>query len=333
MLMRLAEITQLLSGADDAGLFSAADALTRQNFGDAVYLRGVIEFSNHCEKNCRYCGLRRANTRLARYRMDVDAILACVSLARDLSLGTVVVQSGDDFAYTREDIGRVVTGAKERADVAVTLSLGDRPEADFAYWRELGADRYLLKVETFDAALYARSRPGLALADRLARIEALQKAGYEVGSGIITDLPGMTSEILASDLLRLSELDLDMLAVGPFVPNPHTPYGREAPGSILTAFRAMAILRLLNPLANIPSTSALNALRDGAREQGLTVGANVVMPSLTPEDVSRDYAIYPGKNAFRADAAARVAAAREAVARVGRTPSTAIGSSKRRRHG
>lgn len=331
--MRPSEITQLLVGADDPGLFAAAEALTRQNFGNEVYLRGVIEFSNHCGKNCRYCGLRRANRGLPRYRMDVPDILACVTLARDLRLGTVVVQSGDDFTYTREDIGRIVTGARERADVAVTLSLGDRPEADFAFWRELGANRYLLKVETFDPALYARSRPGLALADRLARLDALKKAGYEVGSGIITDLPGMTPEILANDLVRLSELDLDMLAVGPFVPNPDTPYGQEAAGSILTAFRAMAILRLLNPLANIPSTSALNALRDGAREQGLTVGANVVMPSLTPETVSRDYAIYPGKNAFRADAASRVAAVRRAIERVGLTPSSAHGSSKRKRHG
>jgi biotin synthase len=331
--MRPSEITQLLAGADDPGLFSAADALTRQNFGNEVFLRGVIEFSNHCDKNCRYCGLRRGNRRLSRYRLDVADILSCVGLARDLRLGTVVVQSGDDFAYTREDIGRIVTGAGEIADVAVTLSLGDRPEADFAYWRDLGANRYLLKVETFDEALYARCRPGLVLADRLSRLNALKKAGYEVGSGIITDLPGMTPDILARDLIRLSELDLDMLAVGPFVPNPDTPYGDEAAGSILTAFRAMAILRLLNPLANIPSTSALNALRDGAREQGLTVGANVVMPSLTPETVSGDYAIYPGKNVFRADAAARVAAVRRAIERVGLVPSTARGSSKRKRHG
>jgi len=331
--MRHSEITLLLAGADDAGLFSAAKALTRENFGDEVYLRGIIEFSNYCEKNCRYCGLRRSNRNVHRYRMDVADILACVGLAKELALGTVVVQSGDDSAYSRDDIGRVITGAKAIADVAVTLSLGDRPQADIDYWRELGANRYLLKVETFDEALYARSRPGLTLADRLARVEALQKAGYEVGSGIITDLPGMTPEILASDLKQLSELDLDMIAVGPFVPNPDTPYGSEASGSILTAFRAMAILRLLNPLANIPSTSALNALRDGAREQGLTVGANVLMPSLTPETVSGDYAIYPGKNAFRADAASRVAAVREAIVRVGRVPSTSIGGSKRRKHG
>ena len=331
--MRLPEIAQLLAGADDPGLFSAADALTRETFGREIYLRGIIEFSNNCDKNCRYCGLRRANSRVHRYRMEVEDILSCLDLARELSLGTVVIQSGDDFSYSKEAIGQVITRAKECSDVAVTLSLGDRPEADFAYWRELGADRYLLKVETFDEALYARSRPGLNLADRLARVDFLRRAGFEVGSGIITDLPGMSLEILANDLLRLSELDLDMIAVGPFVPNPDTPYGRERPGGILTAFRAMAILRLLNPLANIPSTSALNALRDGAREQGLTVGANVLMPSLTPETVSADYAIYPGKNAFHADARARVEAIFEAIRRVGRIPSAAVGGSKRRHHG
>lgn len=330
--MRQAEIAQLLAGADDPGLFSAARALTRENFGNDVYLRGVVEFSNHCRNNCRYCGLRLANGNVHRYRLSVEDILACAGLARELTIGTIVIQSGDDFSYSAEDIGRVIVGAKTEADVAVTLSLGDRPEADLAHWRESGADRYLLKVETFDEALYAHCRPGLALADRLARLETLRRAGYEVGSGVITDLPGMTPEILAADLLRLADLDLDMIAVGPFVPHPDTPFGNQAPGSVLTAFRAMAILRLLAPLANIPSTSALNALRDGAREQGLTVGANVLMPSLTPETVSPDYAIYPGKNAFRADARVRVEAAREAVRRLGLVPSTAVGGSKRRHH-
>jgi biotin synthase len=330
--MRQAEIAQLLAGADDPGLFSAADALARENFGDAIYLRGVVEFSNHCRNNCRYCGLRTANTAVHRYRMPVADVIACAALARELSIGTIVIQSGDDFSYSREDIGKVIAGAKEQAAVAVTLSLGDRPEEDLLAWREYGADRYLLKIETFNEALYARSRPGLTLADRLGRIETLRRAGYEVGSGIITDLPGMTPAILAADLIRLADLDLDMIAVGPFVPHPDTPYGADPPGSILTAFRAMAVLRLLSPLANIPSTSALNALRDGAREQGLTCGANVLMPSLTPETVSPDYAIYPGKNAFRADARCRVEAAREAIRRVGKIPSTAVGGSKRRRH-
>jgi biotin synthase len=328
--MRLTEITALLGGVDDRGLFAAAEALTRENFGDEVYLRGIIEFSNNCNKNCCYCGLRKDNAALHRYRMTVPEILHCLDLARELALPTVVLQSGDDFTYAKEDIGQIVTDAKAKADVAVTLSLGDRPNADFDYWRELGADRYLLKVETFDEALYARSRPGLKLADRLARIDTLRRAGYEVGSGIITDLPGMTSEILASDLIHLSELDLDMIAAGPFVPNPDTPYGDQAGGSVLTALRVVAILRLLNPLANIPATSALNALRDGAREQGLTCGANVIMPSITPEEISGDYAIYPGKNAFRADAQSRLAAVKQAIRRVGRIPSTAIGGSKRR---
>lgn len=328
--MRHDEITALLGGADDRGLFAAADALTRENFGKDVYLRGIIEFSNYCNKNCRYCGLRRDNTTLHRYRLSVTDILHCLDLAEELSLPTVVLQSGDDFSYSKEDIGAIVTEAKARGGVAVTLSLGDRPHGDFEYWREVGADRYLLKIETFDEDLYARSRPGLTLADRLARIEVLRQAGYEVGSGIITDLPGMTPEMLANDLLRLSELNLDMIAAGPFVPNPDTPYGGEPGGSVLTALRAVAILRLLNPLANIPATSALNALRDGAREQGLTCGANVIMPSITPEEVSGDYAIYPGKNALRADAKSRLAAVKKAIRRVGRIPSEAVGGSKRR---
>jgi len=330
--MRLAEITALLAGADDPGLFTAAEALTRENFGDAVYIRGVVEFSNYCEKNCQYCGLRLANTRLHRYRLSVDDILRCLALARELSLGTVVIQSGDDFTYTRHDIARIITESKAASAMAVTLSLGDRPAEDFLSWREIGADRYLLKIETFDENLYAACRPGLRLSDRLARVEALRRAGYEVGSGIITDLPGMTPAILANDLLRLSELDLDMIAAGPFVPNPDTPFGDKPGGSILTALRAVAILRLLNPLANIPATSALNALRDGAREQGLKCGANVVMPSVTPEEVSGDYAIYPGKNAFRSDAKSRLEAVKQAIRRVGRIPSEAVGGSKRRQH-
>lgn len=330
--MRLAEITALLAGADDPGLFTAAEALTRQNFGEEVYIRGIIEFSNYCEKNCQYCGLRLANTKLHRYRMSVEDILHCLSLARELSLGTAVLQSGDDFTYTQADITRLITEAKTASSMAVTLSLGDRPTEDFQAWREAGADRYLIKIETFDETLYAACRPGLKLSDRLGRVATLRQLGYEVGSGIITDLPGMTLDILANDLMRLSELDLDMIAAGPFVPNPDTPFGEKPSGSVLTALRAVAILRLLNPLANIPATSALSALRDGAREQALRCGANVIMPSLTPEDVSADYAIYPGKNAFRADAKSRLEAVKQAIRRVGRIPSEAIGGSKRRQH-
>ena len=294
--MNVSDIRALLQGADDRWLFREADAIRRKVFKTDVYLRGVIEFSNWCVNSCLYCGLRRPHRGVQRYRMKPAEIVQTASLAPRLGVGTVVLQSGDDFHYRKDALGKVIHEIKEQSQVALTLSLGDRTEEELRYWRDAAADRYLLKIETFHTELFESMRPGLRIHDRLSRIELLRKLGYEVGSGIITDLPGMTVDILAEDIVRLARLDLDMIAAGPFVPHPDTPLAEARVGTVMHAFRTVALIRLTNPRANIPATSALSSVDESALWKALSYGANVLMPAITPEEVRGHYSIYPGKN-------------------------------------
>lgn len=323
------EIAALLSGADDAALFAEADRVRRRVFGREVYLRGVVEFANGCARHCLYCGLRAENAALPRYRLPEADILAAAGLARQSGMGTVVLQSGDDPSIPREFVGGLVREIKQRLGLAVTLSLGDRSREDFRHWRECGADRYLLKIETANPALHARLRPGERPENRLARLDELKKLGFEVGSGIIVGLPGADQAVLARDILALTRLDLEMLAAGPFVPHPATPLGGEPAGGVALSLRATAVLRLLNPRSNIPATSALDALDPAGRKRALGAGCNVVMPSLTPQAVRRDYAIYPGKNA--AEVAEGIARLFAAIGDLDLDPSDSPGFSPRGR--
>lgn len=331
--MNVNDIKALLQGADDDWLFRKADEIRRQVFGLDVYLRGVVEFSNCCINRCLYCGLRRHNCRLERYRMEPDDIVRATASAPELGIGTVVLQSGDDFHYTKDEIGSIIKQIKCENNVAVTLSIGDRIENELGFWRDCDADRYLLKIETFNAELYQKLRPGSRVNDRLQRIELLKKLGYEVGSGIITDLPGMTVDILVEDIARLARLNLDMIAAGPFVPHPDTPLAKERPGGILNALRTIALIRLTNPNANIPATSALSSLDQDARKRALLCGANVLMPSITPEDVRGHYTIYPGKNVTVLQTVDHIAQCKRMIKAAGFVPSGSQGFSPRRNHG
>jgi len=321
-----------LEGRDDEQLFSLAAMEKKRVFGNDVLLRAVIEFSNHCNKRCQYCGLRAPNTRVKRYRMPREAILDAVAYADDNHVGTVVLQSGDDLNYSTEAIGELVRDIHKRHDIAITLSLGDRDISEYAYWKECGADRCLIKLETTSPELYEQYRMGEPFEERLNRVEALREQGYEVGSGIIVGLPGMDIETTFNDILSLSALNLDMIAAGPFVPNPHTPLTSADAGSIALSHRVTALLRLLNPGANIPATSALTALDPASQKLALLRGCNVLMPSLTPGEHRTDYTIYPGKNTMNATAAASLETAKDIVRSLGLTPSPLKGFSKRKDH-
>ncbi len=338
--MQLATILEYLQGHDDEGLFAAAREARREFFDRDVYLRGIVEFSSFCCKKCLYCGLRAPNFQALRYRLTPERIVETACMAPELGLGSVVLQSGDDYSYSADTICAMVEEIKKRCDVAVTLSLGDRPLEELARFRQSGADRYLLKLETCDPALYDRMRPGEAFAHRLERLEYLRCLGFEIGSGIIVGLPGMSLDILAQDILRLVELDLDMIAVGPFVPHHCTPLSEEHHGGMECSLRVAALLRLLSPGSNIPATSALNArpilpgTSDAAgtldgRALGLRAGCNVIMPSLTPEDVRGAYEIYPGKNAFTANARQSVRRVQELIRQEGLLPSPALGFARK----
>jgi len=294
--MNLKEIKEFLRGEDDKTLFDEANKIRLQVFGKDVYIRGIIEFSNMCREDCLYCGLRKSNRVLKRYRLTMEEILEGADLAEINNIKTIVLQSGDDLSYSKDFIGKLIEEIKKRFDVVITLSLGERTYEEYAYWRKKGAERYLLKIETFDEKLYEKMRPGKRLEERLQRVEWLKELDYEVGSGIIVGLPGQDLDSLANDLKRLTELELDMIATGPFIPHPETPLRDYPHGDVNLSLRVIALLRIMNPYSNIPATSALASLRSDAREKGLKAGANVIMPSLTPKRVRLLYNIYPGKN-------------------------------------
>lgn len=326
--MRRDEMIVLLEGEADAQLFEEARAQRVASFGEEIYLRGIVEFSSYCRCRCNYCGLREPNGQIHRYRLTADEILSAVDELAALGLPTVVLQGGEDPFYDMAAVGDIVSRVKKRHDIAVTLSLGERGTEAFAHWRACGADRYLLKMETMNEDLYGRFRPGCDFHRRLAGVKSLQTLGYETGSGIITGLPGMSVETLADDILAVTALKLDMISAGPFVPHHQTPFGTQAGGDPKIALRIMAILRLLNPHANIPATSALEIVEKEGRRQGIDAGANVLMFSVTPESVRKNYAIYPGKNQESQTAAHTVGNARALIRGMGLIPSTSRGGSR-----
>src|SRR5215469_15099930 len=289
-------------------LYDRANRVRKQNVGDAVHLRGLIEISSHCVRQCMYCGLRSGNRTLQRYRMSREEILDCARQAEALGYGTVVMQAGEDPALTTEWIADIVRWIKRETALAVTLSLGERQDHELQSWRSAGAARYLLRFETSDADLFRAIHPRPAGApDRLTLLRRLKELGYEAGGGVMVGIPGQSYESLANDVLTFRALDLDMIGIGPYIPHAQTPLGSGAlrpaidpadqvPAAEEMVYKMVALARIMCPTANIPSTTALATInRTHGRIRGLSVGANVVMPNLTPLKYRSLYQIYPAK--------------------------------------
>jgi biotin synthase len=294
-------------------LWRRADTVRRENVGDEVHLRGLIEISNYCVRQCGYCGLRSGHKELERYRMNEEEIMSCVDEAERCGYGTVVLQSGEDYGIEAEWLANIIRRIKTGSALAVTLSMGERPNGDLEAWRAAGADRYLLRFETSDPDLYRLvhpSPPGRS-SDRLAILKRLKEIGYQVGSGIMVGIPGQTYTSLAQDIDLFCKLDLDMIGVGPYIPHPITPVGtgewklfvpdeKQVPHTEEMTYKVIALSRIVCPEANIPSTSALATINiDRGRELGLMRGANVIMPNLTPAKYRAMYEIYPSKACIR----------------------------------
>ena len=311
--MKREEILQWLKEEDDeklAVLWSRADAVRRERVGKEVHLRGLIEASNQCVRRCSYCGLNADNSRIQRYRMTEGEIMSCVQKAAAFHYGTVILQAGEDYGLATAFVSRIIRRIKSETPLAVSLGLGERPAKDLSAWRKAGADRYFLRFETSDPALYERVHPSLPRrrSDRLAMLRRLKELGYEAGSGVMLGIPGQTYASLADDLDLFKALDLDMVGVGPYIRHPDTPLGREekshkllagrnqVPNSELMTYKFVALTRLLCPDANIPITTALASLnRETGYELGLSRGSNVIMPNLTPARYRVLYEIYPAK--------------------------------------
>ncbi|RNC68444.1 MAG: [FeFe] hydrogenase H-cluster radical SAM maturase HydE [Desulfuromonadales bacterium] len=325
-------------------LWQWADETRRCFVGEEVHLRGLLEISNICARQCHYCGLRAENTRIRRYRMTEEEILACARQAVAFGYGTVVLQGGEDPGIEANWMAGVIRRIKGETPLAVTLSLGERSDDDFALWREAGADRYLLRFETANRNLYEAIHPSSQgrHSDRLAMLRTLKKLGYEIGSGIMIGIPGQSYEDLAGDIEMFCTLDLDMIGVGPFIAHPDTPLGQAAerlnaaageqvPNSEAMTYKVMALARLVCPAANIPATTALATLNlERGRELGLVRGGNIVMPNLTPQKYRAMYEIYPAKACIDETADQCRACMAGRIRSIGRTVGVGRGDSPKR---
>jgi biotin synthase len=280
---------------ETARCYRDADQVREEFVGNDIHIRGIVEFSNYCKNDCLYCGLRRSNHRLRRYRMDLEEIYRAAREADRLRFKTIVLQSGEDPHYSTEDFCTLIGRMKRDFQMAVTLAVGERSWEDYRCFKDAGADRYLLKFETSDPVLFKKLKPESSLQDRFRCLEWLRELNFQVGSGNIVGLPGQSISSLAEDVLLFQKLDLDMIGIGPFLPHPHTPLQDGSPGDLETLLKVVALTRLITKDTNIPATTATGTLHPAGREKALLCGANVIMPNVTPKEFRKLYEIYPHK--------------------------------------
>lgn len=275
-------------------LFSLADKTREEYVGDEVHLRGLIEFSNICKRQCKYCGLRCEDKFIDRYRISKENIISYAEHAVNMGYKTVVLQSGEDEYYNTDLMCEIIEGIK-KLGVALTLSIGEKTYEEYKAFKEAGADRYLIRIETTDKTLYNQMHPNMDFDNRVRCLEDLGRLGYEVGSGCLVGLPNQTIESLADDILFFKDINADMVGIGPFIPHPHTPLKDSATGSFTLALKVMALTRILLKDINIPATTAMETLNPNGRIIALQSGANVVMPNVTTTEYRAKYEIYPNK--------------------------------------
>lgn len=275
-------------------LFKEADKIRHDNVGDEVHLRGLIEFSNICKCQCKYCGLRSPNNKIERYRLKKDEILENAKAAVLLGYRTIVLQSGEDIYFDTDKMIEIIKEIK-KLDVALTLSIGEKSYDEYKAFKKAGADRYLLRIETTDENLYSQMHPLASYENRKQCLYNLKNLGFETGTGCLVGLPNQTIESLAEDILFFKELDADMIGIGPFIPHPETPLKESKHGSFELALKVMALTRMNLPDINIPATTAMETLNPNGRIIALQSGANVVMPNVTSTKYRAKYEIYPGK--------------------------------------
>ena len=307
--MEYGEILRLLREEPAEALREQAEKAVLASKGRHVFVRGLIEFSSRCRRNCRYCGLRAQNSGIKRYLLSQEQILRAAQSAAQAGADTIVLQSGEG-ACRPEWLAEVVREIS-RLGLPITLSVGEWDKKVYEMWRKAGAARYLLRHETSDAALYGALHPGHSLDERLTCLNNLRNLDYEVGSGFMVGLPGQSLESIARDIETCVRLDVDMAGIGPFIPQKGTPLADALKGKAALALRAMAVLRIAHPRVNQPATTALATL-DPRRGQtdGLKWGANVLMASFTPKEEAGNYSIYDNKHRVEIlEAAASIEAA------------------------
>ena len=299
--LSLEEYRELLGRWQEADvrevLKSEAVKLRKKYYGDKVFTRGLIEFTNYCKNNCYYCGIRKGNHNAQRYRMTKEEILECCKQGYELGFRTFVLQGGEDPYYTDEKMVDIIRSIRESyTDCAITLSIGEKSYESYRLFREAGADRYLLRHETANEEHYEKLHPRqMSLSNRMKCLYELKELGYQVGAGFMVGSPGQTLDCIAQDLVFLQELKPQMVGIGPFIPHHDTVFADESAGNVDLTLFLLSVIRIILPKVLLPATTALGTMDPRGREKGLSVGANVVMPNLSPVMNRKKYDLYDNK--------------------------------------
>ena len=308
-------------------LFERAREVRHAHYGKNVYIRGLIEFSNYCKNDCYYCGIRKSNRCLSRYRLTKEEILSCCQNGYELGFRTFVLQGGEDLWFNRERMTELIRSIRrEFPDCAITLSVGEREKDEYQAYFDAGADRFLLRHETANEGHYRYLHPEeLSLSHRKECLWNLRHIGYQVGSGIMVGSPAQKTEHLAEDMLFLQELQPHMVGIGPFIPHKDTPFREETAGTLELTLFLLGLVRLMLPKTLIPATTALNTIHSDGRKMGILAGANVVMPNLSPKENRKLYSLYDNKRCMGDEAAEGLALLRAEMEEIGYTVVTARG--------
>ncbi|HNY62755.1 MAG TPA: [FeFe] hydrogenase H-cluster radical SAM maturase HydE [Bacteroidales bacterium] len=278
-------------------LFKKARQEQAKHYGNEIFIRGLIEFTNYCRNNCFYCGIRAGNRNIERYRLTKEEILECCELGDQIGFRTFVLQGGEDMHFTTDEMLDIITNIKKRyPEHALTLSVGERDYDTYLAFFNAGADRYLLRHETANKEHYDSLHPkALSHARRRECLSYLKKIGYETGTGFMVGSPGQTAEHLAEDMLFITDFDPDMIGIGPFLPHHDTPFAHEKAGTVELTLYMIGLIRLLIPSVLLPATTALGSAEEAGRSQAVLAGANVIMPNLSPLNVRKKYLLYDNK--------------------------------------
>ena len=317
-----AEWIEVISGYTDADRAYAAEkarGISLANYGSRIFIRGIVEFSNICRNDCLYCGIRRSNTNVQRYRLTEDEILECCNEGYELGFRTFVLQSGEDKSYTVDALCGIVRSIKSaHPDCAVTLSIGELEYDEYKALKEAGADRYLLRHETADKAHYEKLHPAeMSWQHRMDCLKSLKALGFQTGAGIMVGSPYQTAECIAEDMMFFESFKPEMIGIGPFLPHKDTPFRDREKGSYELTLFLLSLCRILLPDLLLPATTALGTIRPDGREEGVKAGANVIMPNLSPMTVRKKYMLYDDKLGTESEAAESVTNIKERMRAIG----------------
>ncbi len=326
------EFTYILENLDEASkhyLFKTAREVTDGVYGKSVYMRGLIEISNYCIRDCNYCGIRKENDNVSRYRLTKEQILECCKVGNELGFTTIVMQGGEDPYYTKEVLADIISTIKAKYNVAITLSIGERPKADYQAFYDAGADRFLLRHETATKELYEHLHPStMSFEKRRECLYDLKAVGFQVGAGFMVGSPKQQVKDLVNDLLFLHELQPAMCGIGPYICHNETPFKGSENGSVELSIIMLALVRLVLPNCLLPATTALGTLESDGRERALLAGGNVVMPNLSPIATRKNYEIYQNKSGSNEETAQNMLNLTKKIESVGLVVDMSVGHTK-----